>query len=661
MIYNGTSGPDTKNGTINNDTLNGNGGADTLDGRGGDDVIRGGDGNDQVFDSGGGNDSISGGAGNDLVYDQAGGNDTLDGGTGNDFVSGNLGDKLIGGTGTDSFYLNMGASTQGIFANLTGQSTGTLSLGQGTTLNGFESGALYLGTGADLIIVGDLASIGVHGGGGGDWLIGGALNDLLEGDAGNDTLTGGAGLDSLFGGLGQDLLNGGVGDKLYGGGDFDSFTLDLTSSAAAIDVNLNNLGAGEVDFGSGTLLSQFDRGTISMGAGADKLFQQFLGVDTTMWGGGGADTLQGDGVGSEIYGEAGDDVLHGAQSEVLDGGSGTDSFYLSLADNTAGLTMTLNDLSSGAVSIGGTLLGYVESGGITLGTGADNITLGDARIRLQGFFGADTLTGGLLDDYLEGGPGADSLIGAGGADFLDGGDGDDRLFAGVGDEARGGEGVDFLALDLGSLTGNIDSVLGPFAEVEMDGTTVALFQEIEKGEFWLGSGADMFHSYDLQTTVHGGVGNDFLAGDSVLTLKFYGDNGDDRLRGGSDSDLLSGGAGLDTITGGGGGDTLYGAGGSDTYVFLAKTDSPNGKPDLIQGLQNSDVIDLSAIDANANVAGDGAFTVVAAFSNTRGELVRSFDIGTGRTSFLCDINGDGLADFTITTDANNAGYNNFVL
>ena len=72
-------------------------------------------------------------------------------------------------------------------------------------------------------------------------------------------------------------------------------------------------------------------------------------------------------------------------------------------------------------------------------------------------------------------------------------------------------------------------------------------------------------------------------------------------------------------------------------------------------------IDLSQIDANGNVAGDGAFVIVAAFTNTRGELVRSFDSGSGKTSFLMDINGDGQADTTITTDADNSGYSNFVL
>lgn len=665
MNYVGTSGPNVKNGTSSADTMSGLGGNDTLDGRGGNDKIFGGDGDDQVFDSGGGNDSISGGAGNDLVYDQAGGADTLDGGSGNDFVSGNLNDKLIGGAGTDSFYLNMGASTAALVVNLSGQLTQTISLGQGTSLTGFESGALHLGTIGDIVTVGNDAAIALYGGGGADILTGGSLNDYLEGEAGADTLRGGAGKDTLRGGAGEDLLVGGVGDKLYGEeagqSDFDSFSLDLSTSSSAVDVILSNLGQSEVNFGNGTLLSHMDLGTLILGGGDDAAWQALAGFELTVRGGGGDDRLHIEGIASDIYGDAGNDTLDGYRCDVLDGGTGTDSFSLDLA-GTAAVTATLTGLAAGTVTLGATVLGHVETGFIEFGSGGDNITLGDdAHITLQGGEGADTLTGGLLGDTLRGGNGADSLTGNGGADSLEGGFGDDRVFGGVGDYVSGGEGVDYLALYLEGLGQSLACHLQQDVVVYMGGVAQAEIHDFETGEFWLGSGGDDFDAGYLQTTAHGGLGDDTLTCTASAGQKYYGDNGDDELSGGSGSDLLSGGAGLDVLIGNGGGDTLFGGGGADVYLFLGKSDSLSATPDLIQGLQNSDVIDLSAIDANGNVAGDGAFTIVAAFTHTRGELVRSYDSGSGKTSFMLDINGDGTAEQTIQTDADNSGYANFVL
>jgi hypothetical protein len=65
--------------------------------------------------------------------------------------------------------------------------------------------------------------------------------------------------------------------------------------------------------------------------------------------------------------------------------------------------------------------------------------------------------------------------------------------------------------------------------------------------------------------------------------------------------------------------------------------------DRIEDLQSGDIIDLSDIDANQNVAGNQAFTFVgdAAFSNVAGELRATANLVQG------DVNGDGIADFQI--------------
>jgi serralysin len=62
-----------------------------------------------------------------------------------------------------------------------------------------------------------------------------------------------------------------------------------------------------------------------------------------------------------------------------------------------------------------------------------------------------------------------------------------------------------------------------------------------------------------------------------------------------------------------------------------------------------DVIDLSGIDANSKLAGDQAFTLVAAFTRSAGQLTMSVE-GDGY-AVRGDTNGDGAADFGFTVMA----------
>ncbi|MGZ8362834.1 MAG: M10 family metallopeptidase C-terminal domain-containing protein, partial [Caulobacteraceae bacterium] len=101
--------------------------------------------------------------------------------------------------------------------------------------------------------------------------------------------------------------------------------------------------------------------------------------------------------------------------------------------------------------------------------------------------------------------------------------------------------------------------------------------------------------------------------------------------------------------------------GADVFVFNNEGESDNGKPDTIYDLSNVDTIDLSGIDANAGAAGEGAFTLVSAFTNTKGELMLSYDAVHDITSVLADITGDGLADMTIYLTGDKHAFTNFVL
>jgi Ca2+-binding RTX toxin-like protein len=96
----------------------------------------------------------------------------------------------------------------------------------------------------------------------------------------------------------------------------------------------------------------------------------------------------------------------------------------------------------------------------------------------------------------------------------------------------------------------------------------------------------------------GQSGNDALSG---------GDN-DDRLSGGLGDDLLDGGTGGDQLAGGAGADQLRGGSGRDWFVYQSFAESATGSRDrLLDFVAGVDRIDLSDIDANAELAGNQAF------------------------------------------------------
>jgi serralysin len=89
-------------------------------------------------------------------------------------------------------------------------------------------------------------------------------------------------------------------------------------------------------------------------------------------------------------------------------------------------------------------------------------------------------------------------------------------------------------------------------------------------------------------------------------------------------------------------------------VFLALSDSFGPVRDRIFDFNaaEGDLLDISAIDADANLAGDQAFTLVAGFSGRVGQAVLSFDAGLNMTTLSLDANGDGVADFVLDINGN---------
>jgi len=176
-----------------------------------------------------------------------------------------------------------------------------------------------------------------------------------------------------------------------------------------------------------------------------------------------------------IYAGSADDVLiPGADTNLMDGGGGDDTFdvgagvlvsgtlffggdgtdNLSFSGLTTGLVV---DLSLGVVQWGNTLAGYAlvyEFENVTGGRNADTIIGTDSRNDIFGGSGDDTIEGAGGRDYLYGqsgddtilgGAGRDRIYGQNGDDNLRGGNGSDKLFGGKGDDTlRGGRGEDNL-------------------------------------------------------------------------------------------------------------------------------------------------------------------------------------------------------------------------
>lgn len=156
----------------------------------------------------------------------------------------------------------------------------------------------------------------------------------------------------------------------------------------------------------------------------------------------------------------------------------------------------------------------------------------------------------------------------------------------------------------------------------------------------------------------GGAGDDLLrggAGDDVLKGRRHDDlikgrDGDDLLEGHRHDDRLVGGEGDDVLVGGAGKDVLIGDDGADTFAFRELADSPAGPGrDRILDFNPrwDDVVDLSAVDADAGAPGDQAFRFVGRepFGEEAGEL-RYERVKNGLV-LEGDVDGDGLADLEI--------------
>ncbi len=203
--------------------------------------------------------------------------------------------------------------------------------GSDDTLVGFAGDDVLIGyAGNDIILGGDghdfIAGWDgrdiIWGGSGNDTAFGGAGNDVIDGedgddhlfgDAGNDMVTGGAGNDTVVGGAGDDwfVARSGDGDDVYFGDEIN----DATGTPGIDTLDMSTIMANaKIDLGTGL-------------GGMGSAYSAQTGTDT-LWG-----------IENVVTGSGNDTIKASTAVNVMDGGSGNDTFVFLSAAHANGDTI----------------------------------------------------------------------------------------------------------------------------------------------------------------------------------------------------------------------------------------------------------------------------------------------------------------------------------
>lgn len=168
------------------------------------------------------------------------------------------------------------------------------------------------------------------------------------------------------------------------------------------------------------------------------------------------------------------------------------------------------------------------------------------------------------------------------------------------------------------------------------------------------AGDDWLQSNDSHSTLYGLAGNDLILGNFRQANVLFGNDGNDRMRGGHQDDLLNGGAdrdrlmgerGNDLLVGGLGNDTLLAGQGSDTLKASAGSDRLRGEVgndsldggagvDCLNGGNGDDVmLDYEGGDRLTGGAGSDQFGVGSPLA-TQASIITDFQVGTDQVKIL---------------------------
>ena len=313
-LIRGEAGDDNLRGMAGNDTFFGGGGADTIDGGDGidtafynfslegvsidllTDIYSGGEAEGdrlqgiEVVVGSNQNDTLIGDDSNN-VLSGFGGQDSLVGNGGNDELIGGDGDDLLeGGAGNDTIDGGMGNDTVS-YQSLENDSRTGVVIALDSLIPNSD------GSGIDTIQNIENVNASQYE----DRIIGNSIANVIRGEAGNDTLEGDLGNDLIYGDDGDDRLYGDLNNEIMFGTEIENdFGLEENSPIVSVAANIS---------------------------------------DDTLFGGAGADYLDGGNGSDELYGEAGNDTLISKNgSDLLQGGIGNDVYQLS-ASNHSGVVI----------------------------------------------------------------------------------------------------------------------------------------------------------------------------------------------------------------------------------------------------------------------------------------------------------------------------------
>jgi Ca2+-binding RTX toxin-like protein len=666
-----------------------------------------GSGNDVVRNGGTLNGALSTGDGNDTVTISGTITGTLDTGAGSDAVmwwSSSLATTINGGDGTDSIEFNGSFNAASASASVTGFETVSGALNGSTGDDVLNLSGLTSATG----------TLTINADAGNDQITGGSENDIIDGGAGNDILGGAAGTNSLDGGAGTDTAiftgtrasytitvnptdhtrltiadaNGSttivrIEQVQFADG---TYTIDqlvptapaLTGTAATLahgtedqaytitaaqllagwsDINGDSLSLANVRVGNvtATLVDNHD-GTYTITPPANyngALTISYDVVDATGLSESTSLSTTLDAVNDAPTGlnlSASTVAENSANGTVVGTMTASDvdsaHFTYSLLDNAGGRFAI--DAATGVITVAnGALLDYETATSQTL----DVAVTDDAgasyhqsfAISLTNMVETQTYTGSnsaesfaaTSDDNwtILAKAGNDIITTLGGNDTIDGGSGNDSIYAGAGndtilmgaysgyDYVYGGAGTDTIraAAD--------NTIIGLNAIADVETITSDGYANVRI----VGTGSD--NLFDFSGTTLSGI---------------------TAIDGGSGRDTIVGSAGNDTIIGGLGADVLSGGAGNDTFVYNSYTESgQSSKADHILDFTLGDKIDLSAMDANADLAGLQGFTFIGTSAFTGLGQLR-IGVDNGHVAIYGNVTGGLTPDFEIMLDNNAA-------
>jgi Ca2+-binding RTX toxin-like protein len=503
------------------------------------------------FSTGAGNDRVITGSGsfNDTISTGAG-DDTIGVSRSNSFAGAGAGDKVHGGTGTDTLIID--------FSYI-----GNFSASVATPAAGFD-GAFSQGFDGSRVDYTSIERFEITTANGGDNITTGSGDDIINTAGGNDTINAGAGNDTLNGGTGADTMRGGSGNDIYIVDDGGDAVIENT------DEGVDEVRTIALSY---TLTANVENLT---GTGAANQTLTGNDLDNLIDGGAGADTMTG-GRGNDTY------IVDDVNDQVVElGGEGTDEVRTALGSRTN--FAQLYALAANVEKLTGT-------------------STGDQGVRDNGL--NNTVVMGVGNDLVA----ADQ----GGEDVVDGGAGDDFLYFGDkwsgGDQAIGGAGYDGLGLMGGGTymfeAGDLSSIeqlalyagpagSGPFIyNVATADANVAAGERLFVNAFSLGSADTLVFDgsaeLDGRFTLFGGAGTDSLSG---------GQKGD-HIDGRAGDDILYGLGGNDVLIGGMGADTLIGGNGRDILLYSSAAESTGVTFDTIVGFDYR----VDKVDLHSSVSG----------------------------------------------------------